>query len=97
MENWEKAFEKIYMTMSGNIQMSDGVPWVNNAFAEGTAYSQAYEDFWTAREHICTRFGLDWEDEDLERFMNAILNLERDVSIHMFRYGIEYAQRGFQL
>ena len=64
---------------------------------EGTALDQAYKDFWTAREHLCERFGIDWEDDDLELFMNGILHLTRDLALRMFYYGMVYVRRGYKL
>lgn len=90
-------FDSIYSTMMGNQRICWAVPWVEDGFRNKSAISRAYKDFWTAREHLCERFGLDWEDADLELFMNAILELEREVAWRMFLYGIGYAQRGYKL
>ena len=97
MEHMQKDFEEIYNTVAGTMSINGGVPWVEDAFAEGTVCSQAYKDFWTAREHLCDRFGLDWEDEDLELFMNGIMCLEKEIARRMFFYGIEYNKRNFNL
>ena len=83
--------------MSGQLLPDLRISWVENAFVEGTAYDQAYSDFWTAREHLCARFGLDWGDEDLELFMNGIMNLSEDIARRMFLCGVEYAKRGCKL
>lgn len=90
-------FEEIYATVTGDRQLSGGVPWVENAFVEGTDFTRAYRDFRIAREHLCRRFNLDWEDEDLERLMDAVLCLSEDLARRMFRYGIEYANRGCKI
>lgn len=90
-------FELIYLTAVGQIRCAGRVPWVKNIFVEGTAYNRAYENFWIARENLCTRFNLDWEDPDLELFMNGILELEQDLAYTMFWNGMEYAKRNCKL
>ena len=90
-------FEEIYATMIGDRRLQGGVPWVENASVEGTDFGSAYRDFWVVREHLCRRFGMVWEDEDLERLMNAVMCLSEDVARRMFRYGIEYAERGYKI
>lgn len=90
-------FEKIYYTMTGDLLPECCVPWVEDAFVEGTVYNQCYKNFWIAREHLCERFGMEWEDDDLELFMNSIMDLGEDIAKRMFRYGTEYAKRGYKL
>ena len=97
MTLFEEDFDSIYSTMMGNIRICWAVPWVEDSFRSENGISRAYKDFWTAREHLCQRFGLDWEDADLELFMNGILKLEEEVARRMFLYGIEYAKRGYKL
>ena len=87
-------FEDIYLSMTGELE--PGLPWVENAFAEGTECSRAYQELWAARENLCRRFGMDWEDKDLERIMNAVALLEEDFGRRMFRCGIEYARREWE-
>ena len=67
--------------------------WVENIFVQGTEFNDAYEDLAIARENLCERFGMDMEDEDLERIMNAVLTIEREIARHMFYYGVEHAKR----
>lgn len=97
MMNYEQDFQKIYQSMTGQLKQEHRVPWVPNAWKEDTGFKRAYEDFWTAREHLCHRFGIDWEDPDLELFMNGSMDLEEDVCRRMFLYALEYAKRGYQL
>lgn len=98
MNHFEKDFESIFHTVTGNHRFTPGVPWVRNLCAEGTPYSQAYQTLWDSRVSIGERFAIPWEeDEDLERMMNAICDIETAIALEMFRYGMEYAQRGFKL
>lgn len=97
MQKLEKDFQAIYNSVTGGLKKEYRVPWVGNAWKDQTAYRQAYADFWTAREHLCQRFGMDWEDEDLERFMNGILDLEEDLCRRMFYCTIYYVQNDMKL
>ena len=90
-------FERIRDSVLGYLSEPNRLPWVENISREGTAYAQAYQDFWTAREHLCERFQLDWEDEDLERIMNAVLLVEKDVARGMFDAALTYAEKGRQV
>ena len=97
MQELEKDFQKLYNSVNGSLRQEFRVPWAGSVWEEETEYQKAYADFWTAREHLCQRFGIDWEDMDLELFMNGALALEEDICRRMFWCTIEYAKRGFQL
>lgn len=97
MDKFEQDFEAIYETVCGELIPGCRVPWVENAFVPGTVLSQAYRDFWEAREQLCQRCGIEWEDEALELFMNGIHRLRKDIAWRMFRYGVEYAERARKL
>ena len=92
MDDFEKNFETIYHIVSGDTEAEPPFRWVEDASQPGTGFDRAYQDFWTAREHLCQRFGIDFEDDDLELFMNGILTLSRDIAERMFRCGVEYAK-----
>ena len=36
MEHMQKDFEELYNTVAGTMSINGGVPWVEDAFAEGT-------------------------------------------------------------
>ena len=77
-------FEKIRESLLGHLPEPRRVPWVEDISRVGTAYDKASQDLWTARAHLCQRFGMDWKDEDLELIMSAISHLEKDVARGMF-------------
>ena len=97
MEHIREDFELIYLKVTGNLRKEIDLPWVEDAFVEGTDFQQAYDTFWEARENLCRRFGMDWEDEDLERFMDGLITLERDLAQRMFYYGMVYARRNYKI
>lgn len=96
MDSIQEDFERIYMKVTGNLSEDTSLDWVESAFVEGTDFQQAYDTFWEVRESLCRRFGMDWEDGDLERLMEGILSLGRDLARRMFYYGMVYARRGCQ-
>ena len=97
MEKMREDFELIYMKVTGDLREDISLPWVENAFVDGSAFKLAYETIWKGREGLCRRFGLDWEDQDLEGLMTGITDLERDVAQRMFYYGMVYARRDYKL
>lgn len=90
-------FERIRDSLLGYLRSSSRVPWVEDITRVGTAYDKAYQDLWNARANLCRRFGMDWEDADLEAIMNAVLLLEKDVARGMFDAAMAYAERDHQL
>lgn len=86
-----EQFENIYATLTGNAAPEAKVPWVQSIFTEGTVYSNAYQALWDARLRLGQRFGVEFTDEDLETMMGAVSDIEREIALHMFLYGIEYA------
>jgi len=93
MEEMEQDFQRIFQIVTGSVEAEYPFRWVENAFAPGTQFFEAYEEIWDARQRLCRRFDLDVSEMDLERIMNAIMDLEEDLGRRMFCYGIQYAQR----
>ena len=91
MDRVEADFYTIFHIITGNVAAEYPFHWVENAFVPGTQFSEAYQDFWNAREHLCERFGIDFDDDDLELFMDGLMKLEEDLGRRMFLYGIQYA------
>ena len=92
MDRIEKDCKLILSMATGAIDAKPPFEWVENAFAPGTLFSEAYEDFALAREHLCERFGMAEDDDDLELIMNGLLKLEEDLGRRMFLYGFRYAE-----
>ena len=92
MDNMEEIFQQIFRISMDEQKPEPPFEWVTCNFAPGTEFSEAYEEFWKARENLCFRFGMNEEDEDLERIMNGLMKLEEDLSRRMFYYGVKYAQ-----
>lgn len=93
MDRIEKDFQNIFNVVTGNTAKEEQFAWVENAFATDSDFAGGYKDLWRARENLCRRFGLAWEDADLELFMNGVLKLEQDLARRMFRCGVAYAEK----
>ena len=91
MKNLEKDFDDIFLTVAGELE--EELPWVRAVSGGGENYEHAWQEIDDAKAHLCERFGMDWEDGDLERILNAVAQLERDVGKRMFLCGVEYAKR----
>ncbi|MBQ2926949.1 MAG: hypothetical protein IJD98_00085 [Oscillospiraceae bacterium] len=93
----EKDFQILFDSIHGYSRPEHRAVWTTNLWQESTEYKQAYDNFWVARKHLCERFGIDWEDDDLELFMNGINDMAEDLCRWMFLATVEYAKRGFRI
>ena len=78
-------FEDVYETLVGHREAPFAVPGVQSIAAEGSAYSLAYQTLMDARLSLTRRFGMDFEDKDLERIMEAVATIEKEIAEGMFR------------
>ncbi len=85
-------FEDIYFTVLGEIVPEYEIPWVENAFAEGSCCNQAYARLCEARERLCLRLGADDLDDDLEIMMECMHSIQLDLCARMFDAGIRYVR-----
>lgn len=84
MENDEEIFEKVLCAARGELAEEEGLDWVEGP---GAVYEFACEQLWQARRDLCERTGISWEDPALERIMDVLDTLERDLCRRVFRAG----------
>ena len=82
----------VYETLYGVRMTEDGVPGVENLFADGMPCAEAYEQMLKAYERLRDRLGTVDEDADAEVMINALLNIFLRMSMKMFEYGGKFAQ-----
>ena len=78
-------FEEVYETLVGHREAPYAVPGVQSIAAEGSAYSLAYQALMDARLSLTRRFGMDFEDKDLERIMEAVATIEKETAKGIFQ------------
>ncbi len=78
---WEEA----YLAVTGQLEKETS--------GDSAIYDRAWQEIYDARGQLCQRFGMSWEDPDLERILNAIVTLEKDVAQRMFLLGAEHRER----
>lgn len=77
-------FEDIYETLIGLREPEAAVPGVESIAVKGTRYSEAWQELMDARIRLAERFGIDFEDADLERIMDAVAVIEREAACAIF-------------
>ena len=78
-------FDAFYETLIGHREEQFAVPGVVCVAEEGSAYSQAYQALMYARLSLTRRFGMEFEDKDLERIMEAVSVIEKEVARGAFQ------------
>lgn len=64
---------------------------ITDAYADGATCDLLYWEFWDAREQYCKKLGIP-QDTDLDEIAEIIFQIGKELSLQMFRYGME-AQR----
>ncbi len=85
-------FQKIYDTMRGLLEEWARVPWVDNAFEEGSRCACAYEDMRSAYERLCERLGVCDEDQDLDIIVDSMEAIQEELCERMYMLSFQEAQ-----
>ena len=81
MDKSEETFEIVLYAARGELVEEERPDWVEGP---GKVYNCAWEQLYRARQDICDRTGISWEDPALEQIMDAVDALERDISRRIF-------------
>lgn len=89
----EKLLDDIYLSLQGSLLPETAVPWVPNLFKPYGYCEREYAKMRESYVRVCTRMGIDPddEDEDLNRIVLALENIQEAYCKEMFRLGMEYA------
>lgn len=83
-----KSFsEDVYLTLWGDLLEAYCVEGVPNLFEPNSFCEQQYNQMLDAYERLRERLGSGDEDKDVERIINALLSICREVSLQMFECG----------
>ena len=96
MQTLEDDFRLIYEAIQGDHRL---LPWVRNAWKDGTGFAEGYDILWQQREILAQRLGIEdfCEDENMEAMMNAVLMIQEDLCRRMFYCTIRYVLKGCKL
>lgn len=84
--------EEVYYSLLGQTVDEYKLTWVENAFASGGECERNYEAVFAAYERLCARLGVVNEDADVERIIDAMLDIQKELCLKMFAYGVLYEQ-----
>ena len=88
----DEFINDIYLTLQGLLTPEAAVPGVPDLFAPGSPCEQEYASLQEACQRICARLGVE-EDQDLNRILDSLENIQAALCREMFRLGMERACR----
>ena len=87
MDNTRDPFAyDVYESLCGVVGSEFRLPWVENAFRPGARCDRRYAEVYNAAERLNDRLGTQ-EDPDVETIINALLDIQQELCLAMFRYG----------
>ena len=89
----EQFIENVYETLQGETNPAFMVPGVENAFDEGKKCALLYKEVYHAQRRLETRLDVDPYDEDVEKIITALLDIQKELCFKMYRYGAQFGLR----
>lgn len=89
----KELLDSIYLSAQGLLVPDAAVPWVANMFTPGSYCESEYAGMRDAYERLCIRLGVDVDDEDddLNRMVESLENIQEVLCKEMFKLGTAYA------
>lgn len=92
----EEKKNLIFELMNGSLVVDEvndpAKDQVQDEFSKGSYYSELYEEVYRAKVSLCDRLGVQ-EDNDIETIMSNLTLIGRHLSMKMFDYGMDEAQK----
>ena len=88
----KEFINRVYDSLAGLLMETYRIPDVENAFSEGSFCMQRYSEMTEAYARLCDRLGVVDEDEDVEIIINALMDIEREMSMKMYHYGALFGE-----
>ena len=82
--------DKIYYSLSGQLEPDAALPWVENLFASGSECEAILSEIYAARNRLQERLNAGEEDSDLECILNSFLSIQHILCREMFFYGLHF-------
>ena len=79
--------QRIYDSACGLLTEDAQLPNVEDAFAEGSPCSVAYESMLLAYERLRHRLNVPNEDPDIEQIISSLTGISKILGLQMFHYG----------
>ena len=81
----KELFESVYLSVLG--ELVEPVAGIENAFQEGSACDQCYEEVLAAYARLRERLHVREEDSDVEIIMSSFRRITDQLCFQMFQYG----------
>lgn len=83
IELWEQVYESLTCHVLEEYRMIG----VEDAFSENAFCMQQYKQMRVAYDRLCSRLGVEDEDEDVECIIHCYMEIQRELCRQMFFYG----------
>lgn len=87
--------EMVYETLRGQLVDDARIPGVENIFADGSLCDRLYSEVYDANQRLCSRLGVA-EDDDVEIIINALIEIEQQISYQMYLCGARFGLQANQ-
>ena len=77
----------VYESLNGELSPRDMVPGVENAFDDGAKCERLYAKIYKAERRLEKRLGIPHHDDDVERIIQAMLDIQKYMCFKMYYYG----------
>ena len=92
----EEKKNLIFELMNGSLVVDEvndpAKDQVQDEFSKGSYCSELYEEVYRAKVSLCDRLGVQ-DDNDIETIMSNLTLIGRHLSMKMFDYGMDEAQK----
>lgn len=85
----EEFIEQVYDTLNGFLIGDSAVSGVENAFFDGSYCQEKYDEVFNLKILLCERLASP-DDEDIERIVGNMMDIQHELCIKMFRLGVEF-------
>ena len=81
--------EMVYYTLIGEVSPPFAIPYVENAYAQGSECDKLYNEVCDAYDRLRLRLGVVDEDEDVEIIIGNLLSIQHTLCLKMYHCGTQ--------